>query len=455
MAIKKILWNLAKIAVVGGAFAYLYHKGQLRFDGMRATFSHPGLLALGILGAFLPMVISFYRHWVLLRALGIDHYSVGGVTRLGFIGCFFSTFMPGSIGGDVIKIGYIIHDTHENAKAIASVLIDRVQGLFGLLLLGGLAMIVASGEVIRTASLHKTAVTVFSIIGVVVCAAGVGVLAMLKGRKVALGAWALLAAIGAWGAWALYDGCGRAFQFVRQPEEELTAELANVLLHGRFIVAIGGCLLAALLALLVIPSCQPGHHFSQFVIRRVPGGKQLMSLMESVLLFHNDLPALFYTLFLSLLTHGFNLLSVYCFGLAMELPTEPTLFSVFFAAPLAYIANSLPVPGGGLGVGEAVFADVMALCRTPAGAAIIGGGTVFLTWRIWYVLLSLAGGLPCYLAGKQEIADVRKEMAAQEGAGAPEMAPGMAPEATPENAAPVAGAGAQANDGANQAGETR
>ena len=59
MAIKKILWNLAKIAVVGGAFAYLYHKGQLRFDGMRATFSHPGLLALGSLGAFLPMVISF------------------------------------------------------------------------------------------------------------------------------------------------------------------------------------------------------------------------------------------------------------------------------------------------------------------------------------------------------------------------------------------------------------
>lgn len=421
---KKVLIFLLKIAVVAGAFVYLVSRGHLSGADFLKSLSHPGYIALAMFLAFLPMIISYYRHWVLLRALGIRDYPLRETARIGFIGSFFSTFMPSAMGGDVIKTGYLIHATRQNAKAIASVLIDRVQGLFGLLLVGGLAMVVSCSEVLATPSLHKMAVAVFSIIGVVVCAAFTGLLAMLKGRKLALGAWLLLCVLGLFGAWKLYADGGCVFQFIRQPEEPLTAELATVLLRGRFIVAIGGCLLAGLLSLLLLPSCQPGHRLAGLVTKYCPGGKQLMALTDSVLLFHNNIPALFYTLFMSLLTHGFNLLSVYFCGLAVELATPPTVFSVFFASPMAFIANCLPMPGGGLGVGEAVFAEVLALCRTESGAAIVGGATVFLTWRIWWGMLCFVCGLPCYLAGKKEIASLREEIAS--GDIAPELAPARA-----------------------------
>ena len=410
MKLKNILIFILKLLIIVGAFGYLYWKGQLQWDGLGSLRSHPGLVALGVLGAFLPIIVSFYRLWMLLKALGIQCYKLPDVVRLGYIGCFFSAFMPGSMG-DVIKTAYIMRDTHENAKSIASALIDRVQGLFGLLLMGGGAMILAYDEVLRTPSLHKVVVAVFSIIGVTLCGAAIGILAMLKGRKIAFAAWLLLGVLGAYGAWRLYGDCGEVFRFVRHPGEELTPEFAGILLRGRFIVAIAGCVFAAFLSWLIVPSCQPGHHFSEFVSTHLPGGKSLMKLAESILLFHNNLGILFYTLFLSLITHTLNLFSVYCFGLAVELKAEPTVFSVFFAAPITYIVNSLPLPGGGLGVGETVFANLMALCQTPAGQAITGGAIVFLTWRIWYILLCLLGGFPCYLAGRKEIAAVRREIA--------------------------------------------
>jgi len=408
---KKFLIFIVKLLIIGGAFGYLYWKGQLRWDGLRSALSHPGLVALGVLGAFLPIIISFYRLQMLLKALGITCYKFLDVVRIGYIGCFFSAFMPGSMG-DVIKTAYIMRDTHENAKSIASALIDRVQGLFGLLLMGGGAMVLAYDEVLRTPSLHKVVVAVFSIIGVTLCGAAIGILAMLKGRKIAFGVWVLLAALGAFGAWRLYVDCGSHFQFICH-DSNPSKELSDILLRGRFIVAIAGCVAAAFFSWLIIPSCQPGHHFSQFVSKYLPGGKALMSLTESILLFHNNLAVLFYSLLLSLVTHTCNLFSLYFLALAVELKNTPTIFSVFFAAPITFIVNSLPLPGGGLGVGEMVFENLMALCRTPTGEVIAGGAIAFLTWRIWYILLCLIGGFPCYLAGRKEIAAVRQEISAQ------------------------------------------
>ncbi|MDR0867983.1 MAG: flippase-like domain-containing protein [Planctomycetota bacterium] len=404
---KKIAVALLKIAIVGGAFAYLLRNGQLDFSKIQSQFAHPGWVFAGVAGAFLPMVSSFYRQLLLLRALGIACYQYRDTLRIGFIGCFFSTFMPGAVGGDVIKAGYFIRDTRETAKSLASVLVDRVMGLFGLLVVGGAAIALAREQVMNAPNLHQIAVVVFGAIAALVLAAAGGLVALLRGRGAALKFLALTALLIGAGGWWIWRGAGYEWQIIRAPEEELTAALAGILLRCRFILAAAiAALVVALLAVATVPSCQPGRRLSNFIHSRVPGGAALMRFVEALLIFRNDLAALGYALLLSVGQQTVNICSIYFISRAIVLPAAPGVFDIFFAAPLASIANTLPVPGGGLGVGEAVFAGVLSLCQDGAGNAIVGGATIFLAWRIWTVLLSFMGGLPYYLRGKKEIAGV-------------------------------------------------
>jgi len=47
---------------------------------------------------------------------------------------FFSTFLPGAVGGDLVRSGYIIRAARGRASTgLLSLLMDRVLGLAGLL----------------------------------------------------------------------------------------------------------------------------------------------------------------------------------------------------------------------------------------------------------------------------------------------------------------------------------
>jgi uncharacterized protein (TIRG00374 family) len=50
---------------------------------------------------------------------------------------FFNTFMPGGAGGDIIKAVYVTRHSAQKTEAATMVLIDRVVGLVGLLVMAG------------------------------------------------------------------------------------------------------------------------------------------------------------------------------------------------------------------------------------------------------------------------------------------------------------------------------
>jgi glycosyltransferase 2 family protein len=63
------------------------------------------------------------------------------VVRLALIGQFFNLFVPGGVGGDLIKAIYLKKEAGDRyPEALLTVLLDRLAGLFGLLLLGLLAV---------------------------------------------------------------------------------------------------------------------------------------------------------------------------------------------------------------------------------------------------------------------------------------------------------------------------
>ncbi|MCM2371230.1 lysylphosphatidylglycerol synthase transmembrane domain-containing protein [Aporhodopirellula aestuarii] len=109
------------------------------------SIAYPVLFAaLGV--AFAAIVLSFVRWWVLVRCQGIP-LSLMEALRLSSI-CFLLSFVSaGSVGGDVFKAVFLARRTPgKRIAAVASVLVDRGAGLYGLLLL------VSMGLMIRTST---------------------------------------------------------------------------------------------------------------------------------------------------------------------------------------------------------------------------------------------------------------------------------------------------------------
>jgi len=84
----------------------------------------------------LTIIITSIRWHELLKALDI-RLTLGRTFVLNMVGLFFSTFMLGSTGGDVLKAYYVAKQTHHRTRAVMSVLVDRAIGLVALIIVGG------------------------------------------------------------------------------------------------------------------------------------------------------------------------------------------------------------------------------------------------------------------------------------------------------------------------------
>ena len=87
------------------------------------------LAACGVAVAF----IQFVRWYFLVRALDLP-FTLRNAFRLGLVGVFYNAFLPGSVGGDLLKAYFIARDSPgRRASAVATVIADRLVGLFGLI----------------------------------------------------------------------------------------------------------------------------------------------------------------------------------------------------------------------------------------------------------------------------------------------------------------------------------
>jgi uncharacterized membrane protein YbhN (UPF0104 family) len=128
-----------------------------------------------------------------------------------------------------------------------------------------------------------------------------------------------------------------------------------------------------------------------------------MQLVEAFLAYRNHPATLLAAVVVSAGVHAGTLTALYLVSTAMGNPA--TAGQVFFAAPIALVANVLPVPMGGLGVGEACYDRLLALVRTPGGEVVTGGAAVFMSFRALLALAQVALGLPFYLRGGGEAPD--------------------------------------------------
>jgi len=93
----------------------------------------PVWLLAGLAVAGVGNLLGVVRWAVFLRVLKIS-LPAWEIVRLSFVGLFFNNFLVGAVGGDAVKVVWLLVKGHDKTAALLSVLMDRMSGLGALIL---------------------------------------------------------------------------------------------------------------------------------------------------------------------------------------------------------------------------------------------------------------------------------------------------------------------------------
>jgi hypothetical protein len=142
---RTIVLRVFKFALPVGILTWLITRvSDEQWEAIRTQPKSLPLLVTALLVASLAIAISYVRWALLLRAVNIAVPTVEAI-RLGTIGFLLSFVSAGSVGGDVFKAFFVVRRTPgKRFAAVATILVDRALGLYGLLLVATLGLAVLS-----------------------------------------------------------------------------------------------------------------------------------------------------------------------------------------------------------------------------------------------------------------------------------------------------------------------
>lgn len=136
--IQSFTFSLLKISLAGGLLFYLFQSGRLDPKSLSSLLT-PSVLIGGALALGGVFYLASERWRLLLNQQGFDT-DRGYAFQLTLIGNFFNFFIPGGVGGDVVKALLVAsHNPIKKGRAILTVLADRILGLFTMVTLGLIA----------------------------------------------------------------------------------------------------------------------------------------------------------------------------------------------------------------------------------------------------------------------------------------------------------------------------
>ena len=131
--VPRFIWTIFRATVGVGLLVYLGLSGAIKWSALLGLASAWRITLLAIIILWVDMVITAWRLCVLISPRGF-HLTLESSLRLTFIGLFFNLFLPGSAGGDVMKIFYASHGNRGRRTEVATILLlDRAIGMFALL----------------------------------------------------------------------------------------------------------------------------------------------------------------------------------------------------------------------------------------------------------------------------------------------------------------------------------
>ena len=148
-------WTLGlSLAIIAYVIFDVVQKNPDAFKRLSSEQKNWTLLGLAWLCILCGVVITFVRWYFLVRALELP-FRLRDAFRLGFLGYMLNFVSLGSVGGDLFKAVFIAREQPgRRVQAVSTVVVDRLIGLFGLLLVASIAIMV-----MQVADIHGPVVT--------------------------------------------------------------------------------------------------------------------------------------------------------------------------------------------------------------------------------------------------------------------------------------------------------
>ena len=129
-----LLFTVARLGIGVALLVYLVRSGILDWAALRGFLVAWPITVLAVTLLLLAVVMMAARVCVLMAPSGLQ-LPLGASVRLTLIGMFFNACLPGSTGGDALRIYYASRGNTGRRTEVATIFIlDRVVGLFALLL---------------------------------------------------------------------------------------------------------------------------------------------------------------------------------------------------------------------------------------------------------------------------------------------------------------------------------
>ena len=139
----KKAFNIIQYILLCLILYYLYKNNYFDLNFLNSFFDKK-IFYIVFIFSFLTIILNSYRWLIILKSHKFD-LSFFETFKLVYISSFFNNILPGSYGGDLVRVFFVSKIAKKNKlKISSSILLDRVYGLFGLIFLGNIAFLLVS-----------------------------------------------------------------------------------------------------------------------------------------------------------------------------------------------------------------------------------------------------------------------------------------------------------------------
>lgn len=164
MKLKSFFIYLLKISAAVAIIWYMVHSGRISLNAIYEAKNNYLLVILAAFILLLGVLVTFYRWKLLLKGQNII-LSNKDVLSLGFIGLFFTSVLPGAVGGDLIKSVYIAKKVKTNkTSSVITVLVDRIIGVTALVMICTFGLLINLKEVLKQPALSSLGIMIVGIL---------------------------------------------------------------------------------------------------------------------------------------------------------------------------------------------------------------------------------------------------------------------------------------------------
>ena len=143
----KIVRTGVWLSVALGALGFLGYRTYNDADAWAAFKAALGTMdwrwAIAAVGLQLVAQTLLATRWLVLLRVQDVRIGLFQAVKLTYFGLFYNNFMPGGVGGDLLKAWYVTRHSREHLRvnAAVTVFVDRVIGLVGTILMAGIASV--------------------------------------------------------------------------------------------------------------------------------------------------------------------------------------------------------------------------------------------------------------------------------------------------------------------------